>query len=359
MTQTLRACLVIALLGLGACGERSAPARKVSPSGALTVKWDSLPNLPLATAGAFSGMSNGALVVAGGAYFPGKPSYEGGSKAWVDSVFVLPSREEVWQRVESLSEPRAYGAAVDGSGGMILIGGSNSERYSDEVIRLRWKGKQLKRTMLPSLPQSLAMTSAALIDSVVYVAGGQTEPRSGRALHNFWALDLKSEDTAWQELEPWPGPARILPVVAAQDSAVYVISGAELVEGEDGGTTRRFLSDAYRYRLGEGWKQVADVPQPVVAAPAAPHGERYVVVFGGDSGEHFLRQDELKDRHPGFRRGVLAFDVQEGTWNAIGELPVSLVTTNAVPYKEGIVIPGGEDRPSHRSPVVLHAQLRK
>src|SRR5690606_21116929 len=97
----------------------------------------------------------------------------------------------------------------------------------------------------------------------------------------------------WQELEPWPGPARILPAMAAQEGSIYLISGAELLVGGEGGVTRRFLTDAYRYDPQSGWEPIADVPRPVVAAPAGGYGASHVLVFGGDTGEHFEQQAEL------------------------------------------------------------------
>ncbi len=53
--------------------------------------WTKLPSLPdrEGFAGSFAGSHNGALIVAGGANFPGKRPWEGGAKTWHDSVFVL------------------------------------------------------------------------------------------------------------------------------------------------------------------------------------------------------------------------------------------------------------------------------
>ncbi|MGV3723297.1 MAG: hypothetical protein ACO1SX_20555, partial [Actinomycetota bacterium] len=58
---------------------------------------------------------------------------------------------------------------------------------------------------------------------------------------------------------------------------------------------------------------------------------------------------ELKERHPGFCTDVLTFDTRTGAWKRSGTLPLGLVTTNAVRWGARLVIPGGEDRPGHRS----------
>ena len=40
-------------------------------------------------AGAFSGLSNDVLIIAGGANFPDNPPWEGGKKVWNDQIYVL------------------------------------------------------------------------------------------------------------------------------------------------------------------------------------------------------------------------------------------------------------------------------
>src|SRR5580692_4015153 len=56
-----------------------------------TLHWQQLPPLPdrEGFATPFDGTSNGALIVAGGANFPEKRPWEGGTKIWYDAIFVL------------------------------------------------------------------------------------------------------------------------------------------------------------------------------------------------------------------------------------------------------------------------------
>ena len=55
------------------------------------LQWSELPELPASTgaAGAFVGVHNGAVIVAGGANFPDAPPWQGGKKIWRDDIFVL------------------------------------------------------------------------------------------------------------------------------------------------------------------------------------------------------------------------------------------------------------------------------
>lgn len=318
-------------------------------------KWRSLPDLPQKLSGQFAGVSNGALLVIGGTNFP-TPLFEGGKKVWYDTVYVLEPGKEQWVEGLKLNHPLAYGGSVTTGDGVICIGGSDSTQHYAEVFRLRWVGGRVERTALPDLPQPLAMMSAAMLGRTIYVAGGQSAPNSNEASRNVWSLDLSQREPSWQALEPLPVAGRILPIVAAQDEGLYVMSGAELTSSMDGTTTRRYLIDSYRFQPGSGWNRIADAPRPVVAAPAVSYGQSHILIFGGDDGANAQRVMELKDNHPGFSHDVFAYHTITNTWARVGELPASLATTTAVQWQDAIVIPGGEDRPGNRSSQIMSGQ---
>ena len=56
--------------------------------------WKQLPPIPdtLGVAGAFAGTSGGALLVMGGANFPDRMPWEGGTKLWYDTLFALDTK---------------------------------------------------------------------------------------------------------------------------------------------------------------------------------------------------------------------------------------------------------------------------
>ena len=337
----------------------AAPPANASESQKAPLQWSLLPDLPtpLGLGGPFVGVSNEALVVAGGSNFPISP-FQGGTKQWRSDVYILEPGSDDWLSNFQLDHPLAYGGSVSTEQGFILLGGGDAQRHYRDVRLLQWQDGTLEQQKLPDLPQACAMTSAALLGTSIYVAGGQQAPDSTRAMNNFWRLDLSHPELAWEVLDPWPGPARILPVVAAQDGAVHVFSGAELVTAEDGSTTRRFLTDAYRYRPEDGWQRAADVPHPVVAASAITEGPSHILIFSGDDGELFFRAQELGDDHPGFPKTVLAYHTITDTWTELGEMTEALVTTSATRWNGRIVIASGEDRPGHRSPHVLALETR-
>ena len=94
----------------------------------------------------------------------------------------------------------------------------------------------------------------------------------------------------------------------------------------------------------------------MIAASAAPFGQSFIAVFSGDDGALAAQVAELRDRHPGFSRDILAYDTDADTWTSWGAMPQGLVTTMAVPMDDAIVIVGGEDRPGHRSASVLRGR---
>jgi N-acetylneuraminic acid mutarotase len=332
------------------------------------LRWEELPDLPdvLGVAGAFSGVSGGALIVAGGANFP-EPLFKNGQvnesaqKVWWDQVYVLASPDGQWQKAGVLPRPLAYGASVTTAEGLICIGGGNAERNYSAVCQLMWADGKIERRALPALPNPCSNTAAALLGTTIYVAGGQESPDAGKAMNNFWALDLSRDHPRWAQLEAWPGPGRILPVVAVQDGSFFLFSGCELLTDDSGNVRRKYLTDGYRFTPSKDkivaglWKRIADVPVPVVAAPtpAVSAGQTHILVFGGDHGRYAGRNLELMDRHPGFSTDILAYHTVTDTWTKIGTLPAGHVTTAAVKWGDRIVVPSGEIRPGTRSPRVL------
>ncbi len=321
-----------------------------------TLEWSEGPAFPLPVGGAFAGVADGQLVVAGGAHFP-TPLFEGGAKVWVADVYALgPGREAAWRRVGALPQPRAYGAAITLDEGVLLIGGGDADAHFTDVTLLKLAGDDLTFEAWPALPQPNAFLGAAKLGERVYVVGGRTAPNAPTALRVFWHLDLNDREAGWREGPAWDGPGRLLAAVAAQDGLVIVSSGAALERNAGGEVRRRYLTDTHRFTPGAGWRGGAAVPRPVVAAPTATLGGTHVLVFGGDDGSLADRVQELQDDHPGFSRDVLAYHTITDRWSTLATLPSTPVTTGAVEWDGAIVLPTGEDRPGHRTATVLRAE---
>ena len=324
----------------------------VAAAGAVLGEWNRLPNLPdkEGFAAPFAGVSNGVLLVAGGANFPDKKPWQGGTKVWYDTVFALDRPDGKWKVAGKLPRPLAYGVAVTHRNRVVCVGGSDSTRHYADAFRLEFAAGKVVTSPLPSLPAPVANACGALVGDTLYVAGGQRKPDATDTLKSVFAIDLAAAKPQWREVPPCPGGARMLSVAASFDGAFWLVGGVDLVRKGDK-AERRYLKDAYRYDPGKGWKRVADLPRPVTAAPSpAPADASGFCILGGDDGAHVGFTPP--ERHPGFSKTILRFAPKTQKWKEAGELPAPRVTVPLVVWNTLWVIPNGEARPGVRSPEV-------
>lgn len=321
----------------------------------LSSRWDSLSPIPdsVGFAGSFGGISNGALIVAGGANFPdGGAPWTGSKKVWHDRIFALESPDAEWKMVGRLPQPLGYGISVNWKNDLIIAGGSGEEKHFSEVIKVHFNGESVDFERLPDLPKPLANAAGIVLDGKLYILGGTLDHSSQETENAFWSLELENPEQGWELLESWPGPSRMLAVAGADEESLYLFSGTQLVDGQ-----RQYLKDAYRYTVEGGWTKIADLPQAVVAAPSPAFTDvGNLTILGGDDGS--LASSDPKT-HPGFSRNILSYNPVNDSWKTLGKLPDSTpVTVPLVVWENQVVIPGGEIRPSVRSTKVLVNSLK-
>lgn len=323
----------------------------------MALDWTELPPIPDTNgfAGSFAGVSNDALIVAGGTNFPDKKPWEGGTKFWYDDVFVLPKPDGEWRKAGKLPKANGYGVSITTDVGVVIVGGGNATEHFRDVVLLQWNGSTAHTSPLPPLPKPCAFMTGALSGTTIFVCGGIEHPEATKSMNTLWSLNLSDLDAGWKVRDPLPAAGRILAAGGAHDGAFFVFSGAALKPDADGKPAREWLQDAWQFSPTSGWKHLADPPRVAVAAPSPlpVSGERLLLI-GGDDGA--LANFEPKAKHPGFPRGVLSYNTASDSWTKEGEVPFSLVTTNAVSWNGRIVIPGGEARPGVRSPAVWSQQ---
>ncbi len=362
-------------------GDPSARSPREIEAGATVLDWESLPPLPdrHGFAGMFAGTSGRALIVAGGANFPGGRPWNGAEKVWHDDIFVLAEPRAAWQTGAKLPRALGYGVSVTTEKGVICLGGGDAQQHYADVFRLQWAAGEIRITELPPMPGPTAFFCGAVVGETIYVAGGKdwpvprhaegsSEPRPPVAMRTFWALDLSKElgQQRWERLEPWPGLARMQAVAAVQEDCFFLIGGVALEETKPGDDKRVFLTDGYRYDPKQRtWTPIAEMPWPAAAAPtpAMPLGQAHFAIVGGDNGLNALRVAELKDDHPGFPATILCYHTITDTWVTRGEFPRDLdadvwppVTTNTTAWRGRYVVPSGEARPGVRTVNVLWAE---
>lgn len=368
MNKISNVCLSLIVLTMGqACKDR------VTDTG---IVWDQLPQLPdpVGFAGAYAGVSNGHLLLAGGANFPeGTRPWSGGVKHWSDQVFALAAGSEEWQLVGRLPRSMGYGVSLPWRDGVLLIGGADQQQHYRDVYVLNYK-QELVIDTLPDLPEPLAYACGAMAGDTLYIAGGQRDPSATEAAHVFWAMDLSkpADERRWEILEPWPGKARMLSVAGVMNESFFLFSGVSLTV-TDSVPRREYLSDAYRYTPGEGWRRISDLPAPVAAAPTPAYMDenQELLVFGGDDGSLATHNNQLQDRHPGFTTAIRAYDPATGEWRMAGKVFTDRqpdpeqqpnastwapVTTPLVVWNDAIILPSGEVRPGVRTNRILIAK---
>lgn len=300
----------------------------------------------------YAGVHGEALLVAGGANFPGKKPWEGGAKVWYDTVSVLESPGGSWRVAGKLPRPLGYGVSLSTPEGVLCLGGNDPARHYADAFLLRWAGGRLETRSLPPLPRPLANSCGVQVGGTVYVAGGIETPTATAALHTFWAFDLASPGNGWRELEPWPGPGRMLAIAGTDGRDFFLFSGTSLASDAAGKPVRTYLRDAYRWSAVTGWSRLPDLPMAAVAAPTpAPlDAAGRLLILGGDDGSRATFAP--LDRHPGFPGLIHAYDPRTRRWSEAGRMPKAHVTTPLVRWGDAWVMPTGEVRPGVRSPAV-------
>lgn len=289
-------------------------------------------------AGAFSGESNGALIIAGGV--------EG--ELIQTSIIVLERNADSKYNIYSsfkLEYPLAYGATVSFDKGLLCIGGRDEKKSYSDVFLLTWDpvNKKIDKQEFPSLPGPRSYSAAAIISGSVFVAGGIDSLRNPQALNNFWSLDLSSKDNRWEILETWPGPARMHAVATVQHDGfyenLYLTSGLEITNIEKHPPIIKELIDGYRYNpsadVQSRWDKISDSPWPIFGANGSKVGQSHILMYGGYDGErdHFL--NSFSPRVNSFRSEVLAYHTFTNTWVKMDNLPANI--------SAGEVILSGDD----------------
>ena len=122
-------------------------------------QWERLPSLPdrEGFGGMFAGVSGNALIVAGGTNFPRGFPWEGGIKAWYDTIFVLNEPEGTWRTAdETLPRPLGYGVSITWKDSVICVGGSDLKRHYADVFSIQLIQGKLQIKPLPPLPEPCA-----------------------------------------------------------------------------------------------------------------------------------------------------------------------------------------------------------
>lgn len=335
-------------------------------------------------AGAFSGVSGGMLIVAGGANFPYNPPWEEGEKVYWDQIYLkdASASSEPWLISEiKLPVPIAYGVSAMKDDRLFMIGGENAEGAVEQVLSLYWDsrvGKLLLENYAP-IPEGVKVVSGGVLDQKILVHGIKDRKNV--------LLELKNDRT-WKILPGCPGLPREFPSTAIQSNgqevALYLFSGRSTsVDGEI-----KLLKDGYRYDpIQQKWQSLGPVGNKIdegiciMAASAVPIGASHILVFGGDQGEEFRERVDIENKiltatnynsrlyleqrlknvfenHPGFSKNIFSYHTVTNKWTILDTFPDFLpVTTNVVRWDGNFWITSGEIRPGVRTSKIWKGQI--
>ncbi len=318
-------------------------------------EWKRLADLPDAEgfAGSYAGVSNGALIVTGGANFPEKPLWEGGPKRWTDRVYVMPAGGIGWQDATPLPKPLGYGATATLPQGMMLIGGSNAGGAVADCYMLSYENGDVSCKPVAPLPVTLTGHAAVVMGGKVYVQGGSIAVGEQDAESRMWIYDPAAD--IWSEGEPLPGRGRFLHQMAVIGSTLYVLGGIGIVPGDDGRQVREMLTEAWSYSEATGWRRLSYLPHFCGAAPTpAPVINGCIYLMGGDDA---TVKGFTPANHPGFHNQSLCYCPATDTWRDSGEIAVARAVLPCAEWNGLAVIVNGEQRPGKRSNQVWGAKL--
>lgn len=328
------------------------------------IEWDNtwcLPNIAEqpnpGVAGAYAGFVGDLFVIAGGANFPDAMPWNGGTKTWHSTIYVLdttlPNNQWTISNI-TLPDNLGYGFSIQLPEGILCIGGCTPDTVTNSVFLLTQKEGEISiDTNFPSLPQPLTNHTAALANNVIYVAGGFSDTTQQNAAGCFYQLDLANIDKGWIELPTWPGAPRGYAVSIVQDNGdalcYYLFGGRNTsVEGQTD-----VYTDGYIYNIQQKtWnKLVGDYP--LMAGNAVASTNNQLLLLGG-----VPQLLPAGDEHPGFDNTIRSFNTRTNEMNNLTTSPYSLPVTTTAFIKDNILyLASGELAPGVRTPYILRGKL--
>ncbi len=187
-----------------------------------------------------------------------------------------------------LDHPARFAAPVEYDGKLFLIGGFWEGEASRVVTELEWNGHALTQTRLADLPHGVGAAEAAVVKDKLYVVGGAKDLEFTEGSLDFFQLDMKDPAVGWQLLEPFPGGARIMPIVFGLYGQLNVIGGFK--PATKTGKLLEPTSSNWIYRerpvdglLEVGWQTKAPLPISLAGAAVFITGQAHAVLLGGFS----------------------------------------------------------------------------
>jgi len=363
MKKYIVLCTILAMISMiSSCHET-----KSNANDELCYTLDSLPNIiddydkgyELGVSAMFAAKVADKLIIAGGCNFPDTPVAEGGTKHFYDGIYALnlnDSTDNHWIKIGHLPKPLAYGAYVQWHDSLVCIGGQNNKGSTSEAFIIGCHDS-ISFSPLPSLPSTLDNAYAALLDDVVYVAGGNADGVPSDAM---FALDLSDTVKGWKHLTTLPDGARVQPVISALDGTIYLWGGFSNKKDEEAFVQTK----GWKYDIAhDSWTEIA-VPSSFVGGGCAMTLDKeHILAVGGVNADIFQRAIRGEFPNPEyllhekewyrFNQGIHIYNIKSDTWNCIEEFEqAARAGAGIIPFPDGFVLIQGEEKPGIRTPMM-------
>lgn len=325
-----------------------------------TIAWNKVAAIPHpgGLSATFAGLDGKDLIVAGGCNFSNTSAAMGGKKVFSDKIYQF--KNLVWE-LHDITLPRAaaYGVSVSLPEGIYLIGGTADGRQSLKSTLFYKSGKI---TTLPDLPLGMDNMGGGALGSDIYVAGGLND---GTPTNRVFVLDGHTKE--WSEIEPYPGEARVQPVVAVQNAAeesrLYIIGGFNP-------QSRNVMLDGWAYSPSEKkWLSVSPAPVGLNGGVAFASGVHTILATGGVNKERFTEglnttTDSARliymTHQPewyNFNKTLYAYNTIVDRWCSTGELPIARAGATVAADGVGWYLVAGETMPGIRTDEIWHGVI--
>jgi SSS family transporter len=218
------------------------------------------PDLPVSAEGLNLGQ------VAGDALAFGGFDIVDGEEKWNKDAYLLEDGSTEWKKM-NFDLVLADASFASDEKTLYAVGGVTPEGLSQAVFSITLEDGDLKKNKLTDLPVFLENLSATINGTILYVAGYTSETAEKKLM----SLDLEETGGEWVEMAVWPGEGKGSPLVAHQQSSLFL---AETIAGGE----RTVL-----YSLKDGkseWSLCEESPSILGEGSALPIRQSFIIFSG-------------------------------------------------------------------------------
>ncbi|OPZ25516.1 MAG: N-acetylneuraminate epimerase precursor [Bacteroidetes bacterium ADurb.BinA174] len=352
-------------------------------------------NLQKGVSATYAALIDGKLIVAGGANFPDKLGFEGGSKAFYDEIMLFDNTQNAWRQIGKLPQLSAYGVSVPISDGALWIGGNTATESLTNCYKVTLDDNDsVTLDAFPALPSTMDNFAGCSLNDVIFVGGGS---ENGKPSNSLYCINAKT-DTNWTKLPDFPGTARVQPIMASIEKEgitfVYLLGG---FFGGNATEKPTMATDVLRYDVAaQKWEKVGEQidvdsqkPFSLGGATAMPVDNRYILCLGGVNHDVFLdaittqyniandtttSAEEKGQLNYNFSKNYMTqpieyykfnpecrvFDTETGIWTTLLASPdLARAGATLVYNKKEFYAVQGELKPGVRSAVTIKGELKQ